>query len=175
MQLISSSNQIFMKKLLSTVYIQLLQLWDQSCSLNPTQIRHRLFFLRWGPDRTIPVSLENVKIFEQAFDIYLNPIRVNIELILRVLDLSEFRNGSRGYKLCQIHSDRRNFFIKECGNRNTLNASFTAKIVPRHSWNDLVLSVDKKEQIREICNYAKASPEKVMKLGASTNIFEGRV
>jgi len=106
----------------------------------------------WGPNRSIPVSVENMRIFEEAFDTKLNPIRVKIELTLRVRELLEFRKGSRGYNLCQIHSDRRNFFTKTYGNKN---ASFATKIVPRHSWSDLVLPVDKKEQISKICSYAK--------------------
>jgi len=109
----------------------------------------------WGPNRSIPVSVENMRIFEEAFDTKLNPIRVKIELTLRVHELSEFRKGSRGYNLCQIHSDQRNFFIKTYGNGNKLNASFATKIVPRHSWSDLVLPVDKKEQISKIRDYAK--------------------
>jgi SpoVK/Ycf46/Vps4 family AAA+-type ATPase len=32
---------------------------------------------------------------------------------------------------------------------------FTAKIMPRYTWEDIVLPVDKKEQLREICNYVK--------------------
>ena len=113
----------------------------------------------WGPNRSIPVSVDNVRIFEEAFDTELNPIRVKIELTMRVLDLSEFRKGSKGYSLCLNHSDRRNFFIKKSGNKNPLNLSFATKIVPRHGWNDLVLPVDKKEQLREICNYAKNYPK----------------
>ena len=33
--------------------------------------------------------------------------------------------------------------------------SFATKIVPQHSCNDMVLLVDTKEQLSEICNYAK--------------------
>ena len=67
----------------------------------------------WGPNRTIPVSLENVKIFEQAFDTHLNPIRVNIELVMKVLDLSEFRKGSMGHTLCLNHSNQRKVFMQK--------------------------------------------------------------
>jgi len=109
----------------------------------------------WGPNRSIPVSIENVKIFEMAFDTKLNPIRAKIELTMRVLDLSDFRKGSRGYALCLLHSDRRSFFIKKRGNGNTPSVSFAKKIVPRHGWNDIVLPIERKEQLREICNYAK--------------------
>lgn len=32
---------------------------------------------------------------------------------------------------------------------------FTAKIAPRYTWEDIVLPADKKEQLREVCNYVK--------------------
>jgi SpoVK/Ycf46/Vps4 family AAA+-type ATPase len=32
---------------------------------------------------------------------------------------------------------------------------FTVKITQRYTWEDIVLSVDKKEQLREVCNYVK--------------------
>ena len=67
----------------------------------------------WGPSRIIPVSLENVKILEEAFDIHLNPIRAKIEIVMRVLDLSEFRKGSLGYKLCLSYLDRRKLFTQK--------------------------------------------------------------
>ena len=75
----------------------------------------------WGPHRSIPVSIENVKIFEEAFDTHLNPIRVKIELVMRVLDLSEFRKGSRGHSLCLNHSIQRKVFMKKCGNSKVHN------------------------------------------------------
>ncbi len=113
----------------------------------------------WGPNRSIPVSVENMRILEEVFDTKLNPIRVKIELAMRVLDISKFRKGSKGYTLCLLHSDRRNFFIKKRVDRSPLNVSFATKIVPQHSWKDLVMPIDKKEQIRKICNYAKNNPK----------------
>ncbi len=113
----------------------------------------------WGPNRSIPVSIENMRILEEAFDIKLNPIRAKIELAMRVLDISEFRKGSKGYTLCLLHSDRRNFFIKKRVYGSPFNMSFATKIVPQHSWKDLVIHVNKKEQIRKICNYAKNNPK----------------
>jgi hypothetical protein len=67
----------------------------------------------WGPNRIIPVTLENVRILEENFDRYLNPIRAKIELVMRVLDLSEFRKGSLGYKLCLSQLDRRKLFTRK--------------------------------------------------------------
>ena len=49
-----------------------------------------LLFL-WGPNRILPIHLESVKIVEEAFDSNLNPIRIRIELCMRV------RNLCRGF------------------------------------------------------------------------------
>jgi len=67
----------------------------------------------WGPNRTIPVSLENVKILEESFDTRLNPIRAKIELVMKVLNLEEFSKGSTGYDLCLDHLDRRKMFTQK--------------------------------------------------------------
>ncbi len=67
----------------------------------------------WGPSRLIPVSLESVKILEEAFNDHLNPVRAKIELVMRVLDLSEFRKGSLGYILCLSQLNRRELFIQK--------------------------------------------------------------
>lgn len=66
----------------------------------------------WGSNRIIPVMLENMRILEESFDSNLNPIRVKIELIMRVLNLSEFRKDSFGYKLCLSHLNRRKLFTQ---------------------------------------------------------------
>ncbi len=66
----------------------------------------------WGPNRIIPVMLENMRILEESFDRNLNPIRVKIELIMRVLNLSEFRKDAFGYNLCLSHLNRRKLFTK---------------------------------------------------------------
>ncbi len=120
----------------------------------------------WGRNRSIPVFVENVRILEESFDTKLNPLRVKIELVMRVLDLSEFRKGSMGHNLCLIHADRRNFFVKKHINENMFNVLFMTKIVPGHSWNDIVLPVDKKEQLRKVSKYAKNYSKTLEKLGA---------
>ena len=43
--------------------------------------------------------------------------------------------------------------------KSTYKISFATKIIPQHNWDDDVLSIDKKEQIRKICDYAKRRPE----------------
>ena len=53
----------------------------------------------WGSNRIIPVWLDNLKVNEDAFDSNLNPIRVRIELNMRVRDLSQLTKGSLGYAI----------------------------------------------------------------------------
>lgn len=65
-----------------------------------------LLFL-WGPNRIIPVWIDSVKVTEEAFDPNLNPIRVRIELNMRVRNLSELKRGTLGYAICTSHLDRR--------------------------------------------------------------------
>jgi SpoVK/Ycf46/Vps4 family AAA+-type ATPase len=43
--------------------------------------------------------------------------------------------------------------------RNAHNVSFATKIIPRCSWADIVLPIDKKEQLHEIYKYAKRRAE----------------
>jgi len=69
-----------------------------------------LFF--WGPNRIVPVWLDSVKVIEEAFDPNLNPIRVRIELNMRVRNLSEFKRGSLGYAICASHLDHRRMFTR---------------------------------------------------------------
>lgn len=66
----------------------------------------------WGPNRIIPVWLDSVKVIEEAFDPNLNPIRVKIELNMRVQNLSELKRGSLGYAICASHLDHRRRFTR---------------------------------------------------------------
>ncbi|MCW4006420.1 MAG: hypothetical protein NWF04_07490 [Candidatus Bathyarchaeota archaeon] len=65
-----------------------------------------LFF--WGPKRVLPVCLVDVTVVEEAFDPQLKPIRATIDLCLRILDLTELKTGSIGYKLYQNHLQLKN-------------------------------------------------------------------
>lgn len=64
----------------------------------------------WGPNRIIPVWINNFKITETVFDPNLNPISVRIELSMRVRELSEFKRGSTGYNICKSGLNRRQVF-----------------------------------------------------------------
>ena len=75
-------------------------------SQSETQTSPVVLFL-WGPNRIIPVWLDNLKVTEEAFDPNLNPIRAKIELSMRVRNLSELKRGSLGYAICASHLDRR--------------------------------------------------------------------
>ena len=79
-------------------------MYSQSKTENP--MPPVILFL-WGPNRIIPVWLDSVKVTEEAFDPNLNPIRVRIELNMRVRNLSEVKRGSSVYAICASHSDHR--------------------------------------------------------------------
>jgi hypothetical protein len=57
----------------------------------------------WGPQRVLPVRLENFSITEQAFDVALNPIRAEVELSLRVLSYHDLQVTHPGYGLFMVH------------------------------------------------------------------------
>ena len=78
-----------------------------------------LIFL-FGRNRTVPVWLDSLKVIEEAFDPNLNPIRVRIELIMRVRALSEFKKGSLGYAICAGHLNRRRILAKLYPQNGTL-------------------------------------------------------
>jgi hypothetical protein len=82
---------------------------SQSETDNPTP---PVVLFLWGPNRIIPVWLDNLKVTEEAFDPDLNPIRVRIELNMRVRDLSELKEGSLGYAICTSHLDHRRMFTR---------------------------------------------------------------
>jgi len=79
-------------------------MYSQSKTENPPP---PLVLFVWGPNRTIPVWLDSLKVTEEAFDPNLNPIRVRIELNMRVRNPSEFKRGSSGYAMCVSHLKRR--------------------------------------------------------------------
>ena len=84
-------------------------MYSQSKTENP--MPSVILFL-WGPNRIIPVWLDSVKVTEEAFDPNLNPIRVRIELNMRVRNLSELKRGSSGYAICASHSDHRRMLTR---------------------------------------------------------------
>jgi len=55
-----------------------------------------LVLLVWGESRVVPVMLTNFSVTEEAFDQRLNPIRLRLELGLRVLTYVEFTESSLG-------------------------------------------------------------------------------
>jgi hypothetical protein len=66
----------------------------------------------WGPNRSIPVWINCLKITETVFDPNLNPINVRIELSMRVRNHSEFKKGSPGYNICKSQLNRRQTFTQ---------------------------------------------------------------
>jgi hypothetical protein len=90
---------------------------SQSETENPTP---PIILFMWGLNRIIPVSLESLKVAEEAFDPKLNPIRAKIELNMRVRDFSEFKKGSIGYAIYTSHLDRRRMLTRLYG-ENKIN------------------------------------------------------
>lgn len=81
----------------------------------------------WGPNRIVPVWLDSLKVTEEAFDPNLNPIRVRIELSMRVRDLSELARGSSGYAICASHLGRRRMFTR-LYSENGINREFFEQV-----------------------------------------------
>ncbi len=84
-------------------------MYSQSKTEDPTPT---VIIFLWGPNRIVPVWLDSVKVTEEAFDPNLNPIRVRIELSMRVRDLSELKEGSSGYTIRTSHLDHRRMFTR---------------------------------------------------------------
>jgi hypothetical protein len=57
----------------------------------------------WGPQRVLPVRLQNFSITEQAFDAALNPIRAEVDLSLQVLSYHDLQVTHPGYGLFMVH------------------------------------------------------------------------
>ncbi|MFQ3665026.1 MAG: hypothetical protein SNJ79_03165 [Sphingomonadaceae bacterium] len=56
-----------------------------------------LVLLVWGRHRVVPVRVESLSIREQAFDVNLNPIRLEADLSLKVLTYRDLSVTSPGY------------------------------------------------------------------------------
>jgi hypothetical protein len=56
-----------------------------------------MVLLVWGRHRVVPVRLESLSMREQAFDVNLNPIRVEAELSCRVLTYRDLDVSNPGY------------------------------------------------------------------------------
>jgi hypothetical protein len=67
---------------------------------------HIILFL-FGPNRMLPVWIDSIKVLEESFDQNLNPIRVRIELNMRMRDLSELKPNSLKYDIYSKHFDNR--------------------------------------------------------------------
>jgi hypothetical protein len=87
-----------------------------------------LFF--WGTKRLLATRLVSLKVSEEAFDLGLNPIRVNIDLCLRVMPLSELKTGTVCYNACrnQLNLEAKLAFLykQSVGTTGVLNQVTTA-------------------------------------------------
>ena len=62
-----------------------------------------LTLLVWGGSRVVPVLLTSFSVTEEAFDQLLNPIRVRVELGMRVLTYMELQPTSIGFEAYRAH------------------------------------------------------------------------
>jgi hypothetical protein len=85
-----------------------------------------IVFFVWG-NRTIPIWIESLKITEEAFDPNLNPIRVRIELSMRVRKLSEFKTDSPGHAICARYFDHR-LMLAQLYNKDELKRDFLKQV-----------------------------------------------
>jgi len=51
----------------------------------------------WGPNRVLPVRINNYTITEEAFDVDLNPIRALVSISMRVLNYSDLSADNKEY------------------------------------------------------------------------------
>ena len=56
-----------------------------------------LVLLVWGQSRVVPVMLTSFAISEESFDVKLNPIRVKVDLAMKVLTYLELKKDTVGY------------------------------------------------------------------------------
>jgi hypothetical protein len=66
-----------------------------TAQISPEDVPLVLFV--WGASRVVPVRLTSFSVTEQAFDQALNPIRVEVQLGMRVLTYMELKETSLGY------------------------------------------------------------------------------
>ncbi len=76
-----------------------------------------LTLLIWGPQRVLPVAIDDLSFTEDAHDVNLNPIRAKVSLGLRVLSYNDLSVFHPGYHLFLAHQ-----IVKETqANLNSLN------------------------------------------------------
>lgn len=71
------------------------QLASGTIEVTPLTAPSTLFV--WGPQRVLPVRLEQYNITEQLFDTQLNPIRATINLSMRVLTYTDVASDTTAY------------------------------------------------------------------------------
>lgn len=86
-----------------------------------------LTLFAWGANRVVPVRLSTYQIREEAHDAQLNPLRVSVDLNLRVLTYSDLPITHPGYHLFMAHQ-----IIKEtmaavggAGGANAVSGAFS--------------------------------------------------
>lgn len=70
--------------------------------LKPASKRPLTLFV-WGNKRIVPVLIIDLQIIEEMFDPVLNPVRVNIEITMRVLNEADLSHIDKGCKWWKAH------------------------------------------------------------------------
>jgi U3 small nucleolar ribonucleoprotein component len=90
--------------------LAMLESMMQSQSLKGENEKSPLVLFIWGPMRIKPVRLTSLRISEETFDPKLNPIRVKVDICMRVVEGSELKKGTAAYNLYVNNLSRKNSF-----------------------------------------------------------------
>jgi hypothetical protein len=72
----------------------------------------------WGPNRVLPVRLNQVGVTEEMFDPQLNPIRATVTLGMRALSYSDLDASTQGYNLFLAYQQTREAMARQAGTSN---------------------------------------------------------
>jgi hypothetical protein len=85
----------------------------RSGTLEIVPARAPLTVFTWGEDRVLPVRLTEFSVTEQAFDTELNPIRVKVDLGMRVLSVTDLGYGTKGGSLFMVHQKNKEHLARQ--------------------------------------------------------------
>ena len=77
----------------------------------------QVIIFSWGTNRTLPVKIVDTRIVEEAFDSKLNPIRVRIELTMKVKNPKDLGKESAGHSIYMQHLNKRDTFAQLYNNK----------------------------------------------------------
>jgi hypothetical protein len=72
----------------------------------------------WGPNRVLPVRINQIGVSEELFDPQLNPIRATVTLSLRALSYSDLDASTQGYNLFLAYQQTRESMARQAAASN---------------------------------------------------------